>query len=80
MASERGRNRTAKLIRIGRRRALPIPADFATTADEVSLQRQGHRLLVDERPRASLLAYLANLDPIEDDFAPVDDAPPSPVG
>jgi hypothetical protein len=33
----------------------------------------------DDKPRETLLGVLATLEPIEEDFSPIEDLPPEPV-
>jgi antitoxin VapB len=75
MASERH----VKLFRNGRNQAVRIPREMELPGDEAILRKEGNRLVLEPAPPKSLLALLETLDPIEEDFAPVEDAPPPPV-
>ncbi len=75
MATER----RVKIFRNGRNQAVRIPREFELAGDEAIMRREGDRLIIEPAPPASLLALLATLEPIEEDFAPIPDLPPGPV-
>lgn len=58
----------------GNRQTLHIPHEFELSSDEAMLRKEGERLIIEPRHRPSLLAYLATLEPIEDEFPDVDDS------
>jgi antitoxin VapB len=68
-----------KLFRNGRNQAVRIPREVELPGDEAILRKDGDRLILEPAPPRSLLAVLASLEPIEDDFAPIDDPTPEPV-
>jgi len=43
------------------------------------MRKEGDRLIIEPAPPRSLLAVLATLEPLDEDFAPIDDVPPDPV-
>ena len=47
--------------------------------DEAIMQGDGGPQTVETAPRQSLLAVLAELSPIDDDFSDIDDPVPTPV-
>jgi antitoxin VapB len=75
--------REAKLFRNNKSQAVRIPADFEMPGDRVMIHRDGDRLILEPVRRRSLLAVLANLEPLgpEDQFPDVDETllPPHEV-
>jgi len=71
--------RKVSLFRNGRNQAVRIPRDLEMPGDEVLMHREGDRLILEPVPRKSLLALLATLEPIEDDFDFGEDLPADPV-
>jgi antitoxin VapB len=43
------------------------------------MRQEGEKLIIEPAPPKSLLALLATLDPIDDDFPPIADPHPEPV-
>ena len=62
-----------KLFRNGRNQAVRIPRELELPGDEAILRKDGDRLILEPAPPRSLLALLASLQPIEDDFDPIED-------
>jgi antitoxin VapB len=71
--------RRVRLFRNGRNQAVRIPRDFELPGDEAILRREGDRLILEAVPRRPLLAVLADLQPLDEDFPPIPDAPADPV-
>jgi len=71
--------RHVKLFRNGRNQAVRIPREFELPGEDAVMRREGDRLVIEARPPAGLLALLATLAPIDEDFGPIDDRPPEPV-
>lgn len=66
--------RHARLFRNGSNQALRIPREFELPGDEVVIHKEGNRLIVElVVKKRDLLALLATLDPIEDEFPNVDE-------
>lgn len=67
--------REVKLFRNNRSQAVRIPADFEMPGDRVMIHRDGDRLILEPVRRRSLLAVLADLEPLgpEDQFPDIDD-------
>lgn len=67
--------REAKLFRNNKSQAVRIPADFEMPGDRVMIHRDGDRLILEPVRRRSLLAVLADLQPLgpDDQFPDVDD-------
>ena len=70
--------RRVRLFRNGRNQAVRIPREFELPGDVAILRKDGRRLIL-EPPPPSLLEVLAGLEPIEEDFAPIADPPPTPA-
>lgn len=43
------------------------------------MRKEGGRLVIEPAKPRSLLAYLATLEPLDEEFPPIDDPPPEPV-
>jgi antitoxin VapB len=56
------------LERVGSRQMLYIPREFELAGENVLIRKEGERLIVEPAQKSSLLAYLATLEPIEDEF------------
>ena len=67
--------RRVKLFRIGRDQAVRIPRELELPGDEAVMRKDGDRLVIELKPRPSLLALLASLEPIEDEFPPIEELP-----
>jgi antitoxin VapB len=65
--------RRACLFRNGRNQALRIPREFEFDADEVSIVKDGGRLIVEPIERAGLLELLADWEPLDDAFPDIDE-------
>jgi antitoxin VapB len=76
-------SREAKLFRNNKSQAVRIPADFELPGDRVMIHRDGDRLILEPVRRRSLLAVLADLEPLgpEDQLPDVDETllPPREV-
>jgi antitoxin VapB len=68
-------SREAKLFRNNKSQAVRIPADFEMPGDRVMIHRDGDRLILEPVGRRTLLAVLAELEPLgpEDQFPEIDD-------
>ena len=64
--------RHVRLFRNGRNQALRIPREFELDADEAVLRREGDHLIIEPVRKGRLLAVLASLEPLEDNFPDVD--------
>jgi virulence-associated protein VagC len=60
--------RRVRLFKNGRNQALRIPRDLELPGHEAILRKDGHRLVVEPVARPSLLAVLATLKPLGEDF------------
>ncbi len=71
--------RHVRLFKNGRNQALRIPRDFELPGDEAIIRKEGNRLIVEPVARPSLLAILASLEPLDEDFPEIEDLPPDDV-
>lgn len=72
--------RHVKLFKNGRNQAVRIPREFELPGDEAVMRKEGDRIVIEPaRRKMSLLALLATMEPIDEDFGEIDDPPPEPV-
>lgn len=71
--------RHVKLFKNGRNQAVRIPREFELPGEDAVMRKEGDRLIVELVPPKSLLAVLATLHPIDEDFPEVEDPPPDLV-
>lgn len=71
--------RHVKVFRNGRNQAVRIPREFEFRGEEAIMRKEGDRLIIEPTPPKSLLAVLATLTPLREDFPPIPDKPPDPV-
>ena len=75
MSSERH----VKLFKNGRSQAVRIPREFELPGADAIMRKDGQRLIIEPAPPKSLLAVLATLSPLEDDFPPIAELALDPV-
>jgi antitoxin VapB len=72
-----------RLVRTPEGQRLDIPPGFTLSGDEAILRVEGDHLVVEpvprHEPRESLLAVLARLDDIDEDWPEIEDRPPEDV-
>ncbi len=66
-------SREVRLFRNGRNQAVRIPVEFELPGETALMHREGNRLVIEPATKTGLLALLATLDPIEEDFPPFDE-------
>jgi antitoxin VapB len=71
--------RHVKLFKNGRNQAVRIPREFELPGEDAIMRKEGERLIIEPAPPKSLLALLATLAPLDDEFPPIIDEPPDPV-
>jgi antitoxin VapB len=71
--------RHVKLFKNGRNQAVRIPREFELPGEDAVMRKEGDRLIIEPVPAKSLLAILASLPVLEEDFAPINDLPPDDV-
>ncbi|MGH9255769.1 MAG: antitoxin [Vicinamibacterales bacterium] len=71
--------RQVRLFKNGRNQALRIPHDLELPGHEAILRKEGSRLIVEPVAGPSLLAVLATLKPLDEEFPPIPRPPAEPV-
>ncbi len=71
--------RRVKVFNNGRNKAVRIPREFEFAGEDAIIRKEGDRLVIEPVPVNSLLALLATLTPLPEDFPPIVDTPPDPV-
>ena len=71
--------REVRLFKNGRNQAVRIPREFELPGEDAIMRKEGERLILEPAPPKSLLAVLATLAPLDEDFPPIPDLPPDPV-
>jgi len=71
--------RHVKLFKNGRNQAVRIPREFELPGENAIMRKDGDRLIIEPAPPKSLLAVLARLQPLDEEFPPIPDPPPDPV-
>jgi antitoxin VapB len=74
-----GIDRNVKLFRNGRNQAVRIPREFELPGEDAVMRKEGDRLIIEPSPPRSLLAVLATLQPLDEEFPPISDAAADPV-
>jgi antitoxin VapB len=70
--------RIVKLFRIGRHQAVLIPREFELPGEDAIMRKDGERLIVEPSSRKSLLAVLATLQPLNEEFPSISDPAAQP--
>ncbi len=71
--------RYVKLFKNGRNQAVRIPREFELPGEDAIIRKEGHRLIIEAAPPRSLVAVLATLQTLDEDFSPIEDVPADPV-
>lgn len=71
--------RRVSLFRNGRNQAVRIPREFELPGSEATIRKDGDRLVIEPAPPTSLLAWLATLEPLDEEFPPIEELPIEPV-
>ena len=79
MSYAMGIERHVKLFRNGRSQAVRIPREFELPGKDAVMRKEGERLIIEPAPKKSLLALLATLKPLDEDFPEIPDLPAEPV-
>jgi antitoxin VapB len=72
--------RQVRLFRNGRNQAVRIPRGFELLGQDAIIRKEGGRLVIEAAPPRSLLALLATLEPIEDEFPMIEELAHEPGG
>ena len=68
--------RRVRLFRNGRNQAVRIPRDFELEGDEAILRKDGDQLILQPVETGRLLAVLARLKPLQEEFPDIDEGLP----
>ena len=71
--------RHVKLFKNGRNQAVRIPREFELPGEDAIIRKDGERLIIEPIPPKSLLAILATLPTLDEEFSPIQDSPAEPV-
>jgi len=71
--------RHVRLFRNGRNQAVRIPREFELPGDDAIMRKEGGKLIIEPAPPRSLLAVLATLVPLEEDFPSIPDPLPPDI-
>ena len=71
--------RYVKLFKNGRNQAVRIPREFELPGENAIIRKEGQRLIIEAVPPKSLLAVLATLPTLDEDFPPIEDLPAESV-
>jgi antitoxin VapB len=71
--------RHVKLFKNGRNQAVRIPREFELPGYDAIMRKEGDKLIIEAVPPKSLLALLATLTPLDEDFPLIPDAIPDNV-
>lgn len=71
--------RHVKLFKNGRNQAVRIPREFELPGNEAVIRKEGERLIIEPVEPKSLLAVLATLQPLDEEFPPIRELPVEPV-
>jgi len=71
--------RHVKLFKNGRNQAVRIPREFELPGDDAIMRKDGNKLIIEAAPPRSLLALLATLKPLSEEFPSIPDEPPDEV-
>jgi antitoxin VapB len=71
--------RYVKLFKNGRNQAARIPREFELPGEDAIIRKEGQRLIIEAAPPRSLLAVLARLPTLDENFPPIEDLPAEPV-
>ena len=74
-----GAERHVKLFKNGRSQAVRIPREFELPGTDAIMRKEGDRLVIEPAQPKELLAWLATLEPIDEEWPEIDDPPPEPV-
>jgi len=71
--------RYVKLFRNGRNQAVRIPREFELPGDDAIMRKEGNKVIIEAAAPRSLLALLATLEPLGDEFPSIHDETPDEV-
>lgn len=71
--------RRVRLFKNGRNQAVRIPRGFELPGKNAVIRKEGEKLIVEPVPPKSLLAVLATLTPLDEEFPEISDPRPRAV-
>ena len=71
--------RHVRLFRNGRNQAVRIPREFELPGEDAILRKDGNRLILEPTPPKSLIAVLAGLSQLDEDFPAIEAPSPEAV-
>ncbi len=71
--------RHVKLFKNGRNQAVRIPREFELPGEDAIMRKEGNRLIIEPTQPKSLLAVLASLKPLDEEFPPIPELGLDPV-
>jgi antitoxin VapB len=71
--------RHVKIVRLGDRQTIQLPAEFELPGDEALIRKDGDSVVLEPIKKHGLLELLDSWDPIDEEFPEIDDPPPEPV-
>ena len=71
--------RKVSLFRNGRSQAVRIPREFELPGKEATIRREGDRIVIEPLKLSSLIEYLQNKEPCDEEWPEIDDPLPRPV-
>lgn len=74
-----GVERHVKLFKNGRSQAVRIPREFELPGEDAIMRKENGKIVIEAAPPRSLLALLATLEPLDEDFPEIADPAPEPV-
>jgi len=71
--------RHVKLFKNGGNQAVRFQREFELPGEDAVIHKEGQRLIIEPAPPQSLLAVLASLPTLDEEFPPIQDLPAEPV-
>ena len=71
--------RHVKLFKNGRNQAVRIPREFELPGDDAIMRKDGNKLIIEAAAPRSLLALLATLRPLGEEFPSIADGTPDAI-
>ncbi|MEA1650965.1 AbrB/MazE/SpoVT family DNA-binding domain-containing protein [Nitrospirillum sp. BR 11164] len=71
--------RHVKLFKNGRNQAVRIPREFELPGEDAVMRKEGDRLIIEPVKRKSLLALLAEWEPLDEGLPEIEDLPAEDV-
>jgi antitoxin VapB len=67
------------LFRNGANQAVRIPREFELPGTEAVMRKEDGRLVIEPAAPASLIEYLRQMEPVDEEWPEIEDPPPEPV-